>query len=179
MHGARVSELKQLLKKHGLKVSAEELGPELRDRAMELCDGIVDVPHILGGQAFEDLPEEITKVVFLYDYVLHGSKGMTDNLRTVLKELLSTSSVAVFVGLEQQLMGAKTYLTGADYRLWVAAAPHLLESMGAGLPQRVEDLRQAASCLAQMNKWGLRLGYARWWNEQPRIVMRFTALAVK
>ena len=63
--------------------------------------------------------------------------------------------------------------------MWVAASSHMLLSLGTRLSPQVEHLREATVCLAQLSKWGYRLSYSDWWATQPRVVMRFTALAYK
>ena len=63
--------------------------------------------------------------------------------------------------------------------MWLAALSWMLLQLEATLPPVVEHLRQVGLCLAQSSKWGYRLSYCTWWNEQGRVNMRFGALAYK
>ena len=179
VRGARVGQVKALLRKFGQPVRADELAPQLEARAIALCDGVVGLPLLFGRTPFEELPHQMRNVQIVYDYVLHGVKGLVEVIRTALKALLSKTNTESFVQMEQQVLGNKTYYTGADYRVWVAGMPAMLDSLRVDLPPRVEHLRQAGLCLAQLSKWGFRLPYWTWWSEQPRMIMRFTALAFR
>ena len=179
VRAARVPQVTALLQKFGKPVGADELGAELEARAIALCDGVVGLPLLLGRHSYDELPAQVQCVQITYDYVLHGVKGLAESIRTEVKARLSKANTEAFTQLEQSVLGNKTYYTGADYRLWVAATPWMLESLGVVLPPRVEHLRQAAACLAQLSKWGYRANYSTWWNLQPRVIMRFTALAFR
>eukprot|EP00966_Prymnesium_polylepis_P169330 3915315-Prymnesium_polylepis.1 len=72
-----------------------------------------------------------------YDYVLHGVQGLAEVIRTELKAQLSKTNTEALVQMEQEVLGNKTYYTGADYRVWLAGMPAMLDSLRVDLPPRV------------------------------------------
>ena len=175
---ARKHQNRDLLRKFGQKVGKKELADDIQARVIELCQGIVGPPIVLGDTAPGEV-RAISEVEPIYDYALHGVKGISSEIRTELKARLGQADALAFTLTEQEVLGNKTYYTGADYRVWLAAAPWMLDSLQKTLPPRVVHLRHAALCLAQMSRWGYRLPYATWWNLQPLVVMRFTQLAYR
>ena len=174
VRGARLADVKGLLREFHLPVRKNELRPELEARAIEFVQGTVGLPHLLGGLPF-GVVQGMKEVQLCYDYPLHGAKGLAAEFRRLIKQWLPKGLRETFTALEKETIGNKAYYTGADYSTWLAATPWMLDSLGGRLPKKVEHLKQAVACLAQANKHGLRSNYMAWWNEQPRLVMRFTS----
>ena len=185
IRSARKGELIRLLRAFGKPVTSAHAVRDgfdpaavLEERSLNLAAGVVSLPAALGGLRYGTVPC-IKRQEALYDYALHGGKGLADAIRQRVKSSLRKADRSSFNEIESKIMGAKTYYNGKDYTKWVAALSPMLAELGIALPPAVEHLRQAALCLARCSKYGYRLSYGTWWNEQGRIVALFTACACK
>ena len=107
---ARKPQLEELLRACGEPAHPKALRPEVFEAASRVTHGLVSLPRVLGGLPFGTVPQ-MNRAVVLYDYVLHGVKGIGAEIRAALKKGLGKLKVS-FDQIEVGVMGNKSYYTG-------------------------------------------------------------------
>jgi hypothetical protein len=103
---ARVGQLRNLLHALNIKVGRKAKREELFQLASEAAMGVVSQPRVLGGLPYGTV-EQMKSLMLLYDYSLHGVKGIGAEIRAAVKKGLDTGSKLTFDPIEAGVMGNK------------------------------------------------------------------------